>query len=489
MSEEIDYELELTENRYEIIDKILKEVYIKPTEKVTWTDLLDHVLLNKWLAIPIFIAILWAMFQFTFEVAAPFSEMITIGFGALTDLIKAPFETGVPPDWLPDLFGIFGLEIKIGDLDPTVSFLLWKELAAHPLEIWGSFIGDGIISAVGLIMSFVPNIFLLFLFLSFLEDSGYMSRAAFILDRAMVKLGLHGKSVIPMLVGFGCNVPAIMSARTIDNEVDRKITILTNPFISCGARLPVYILIGGFFFGAAASSIIFLLYVLGMAIAIIMGYIIRRFILKAKPSAFIMEFPPYRSPTVKSASLHMWERGREYIIKIFTIILLGSIIIWAITFLPWKSQPYDSYGAIFGRLMTPMFEPLGFITSPISWILIVALIFGFVAKEMVVGVIGVIMAAISTSLALIANIIGIPQTVGVAIEEVFSYNLLFTSSLTAFSYLVFTLLYIPCLATVAVMKKELNSWKWTLFGMFFTFSIAYLMSFLISGIAYLTGII
>ncbi|MHA1385730.1 MAG: nucleoside recognition domain-containing protein, partial [Candidatus Helarchaeota archaeon] len=262
MSEEIDYELELTENRYEIINKILKEIYIKPKEKFTWSELLDHVFLNKWLAIPIFVTILWAMFQFTFEVAAPLTELIEIGFSALSDMINSFFKNGVPPDWLPDLLAIFGLEIQIGDLDPTVSFFIWKELSANPYELWGSFIGDGVIGGIGLIMTFVPNIFLLFLFLSFLEDSGYMSRAAFILDRAMVKLGLHGKSVIPMLVGFGCNVPAIMSARTIDNEVDRKITILTNPFISCGARLPIYILIGGFFFGAAASSMVFLLYIL-----------------------------------------------------------------------------------------------------------------------------------------------------------------------------------------------------------------------------------
>ncbi|MHA1382776.1 MAG: nucleoside recognition domain-containing protein, partial [Candidatus Helarchaeota archaeon] len=242
-------------------------------------------------------------------------------------------------------------------------------------------------------------------------------------------------------------------------------------------------------FGAAASSMVFLLYILGMVIAILMGYIFRKTILKSKPSAFIMEFPPYRSPTVKSASLHMWERGREYIIKVFTIIFMGSMIIWAITFLPWKSPPYDSFGATFGKLLTPVFEPLGFITNPISWILIVALIFGFVAKEMVVGVIGMIMSAIAASFALIAESMGLQSIVGVAIEDLFGYNLLFTSNITVFSYLVFTLLYIPCFATVAVIKKELNSWKWTLFAIFYSFGVAYILSFFISGIAYLSGII
>ncbi len=489
MSEEVDYELELTENRYEIIDKVLKGVYTKPGEKVTWTELLDHVLLNKYLAIPIFIAILWAMFQFTFEVAAPLMELVKIGFTTLVNVIKSPFEINVPPDWLPDLVKLLGIGSFLNRPDGDAIFFLWKELATSPSEIWGSFLGDGIIGGVGLILTFVPNIFLLFLFLSFLEDSGYLSRAAFILDRAMVKLGLHGKSVIPMLVGFGCNVPAIMAARTIDDEVDRRITILTNPFISCGARLPIYILIGGFFFSAAASSIVFVLYILGMMIAIIMGFILRKTIMKSKPSAFILEFPPYRSPTIKSASLHMWERGREYIIKVFTIIFIGSIFIWMITYLPWKNQPYNSIGALFGKLLTPIFEPLGFITSPISWILIVALIFGFVAKEMVVGVIGIIMAAIVTSFGLIAEVAGFQSLVGINLGDIFSYNLLFTSNITVFSYLVFTLLYIPCLATVAVIKKELNSWKWTLFSIFYSFGVAYIASFLISGIAHLLGII
>ena len=489
MSEEIDYELEITENRYEIIDKILKGVYTKPGEKFTWTELLDHVLLNKYLAIPIFITILWAMFQFTFEVAAPLMELIEIGFGALEDLIKLPHQIGVPPDWLPDLIELLALESIFDRPDGDALFFLWQELAASPTEIWGSFFGDGIVGGVGLILAFVPNIFLLFLFLSFLEDSGYLSRAAFILDRAMVKLGLHGKSVIPMLVGFGCNVPAIMAARTIDDEMDRRITILTNPFISCGARLPVYVMIGGFFFGIAAGSVVFILYMFGMLIAILMGFLMRKTIMKSKQSAFILEFPPYRSPTLKSASIHMWERGREYIIKVFTIIFVGSIIIWAITYLPWKTQPYESYGAIFGRLLTPLFEPLGFITSPFSWILIVALLFGFLAKEMVVGVIGVIMAAIAGSIGLIVKVLGFQNLVGITLEDIFGYNCLFTSNITVFSYLVFMLLYIPCLATVAVIKKELNSWKWTIFSIVYSFGVAYLISFLISGVIYLTGVI
>ncbi|MFX1451836.1 MAG: ferrous iron transport protein B [Promethearchaeota archaeon] len=489
MSEPFDFELELTENRYEIIDKILQGVYTKPGEKVTWTELLDHVLLNKYLAIPIFIAILWAMFQFTFEVAAPLKNLIEMGFSSLADFIKSPFERGVPPDWLPDLIKVLAIHSFLNRPDGDAIFFLWQELAASPLEIVGSFLGDGVVGGVGLILSFIPNIFLLFLFLSFLEDSGYLSRAAFILDRAMVKLGLHGKSVIPMLVGFGCNVPAIMAARTIDDEVDRRITILTNPFISCGARLPIYILIGGFFFGASASSVVFVLYILGMVIAIIMGFIMRRTIMKSKPSAFILEFPPYRSPTIKSASIHMWERGKEYVIKVFTIIFIGSIFIWIITYLPWKSPPYESFGSIFGKLITPLFEPLGFITSPISWILIVALIFGFVAKEMVVGVIGVILVAIATSFALIAELAGFQNVVGLNLQDIFSYNLLFTSNITVFSYLVFTLLYIPCLATVTVIKKELHSWKWALFSIVYSFGVAYTVSFLISGIAHLLGII
>jgi len=491
LSEKKDYKLELTENRYEIIENILKDSYIKSERKFTWTDLLDTVFLNKWLGIPIFIVIIWAMFQFTFEVAAPFMELIDIGFQELVKIVQSPFNINVPPDWLPDALELFGMEVKIGNLDPNVGFFLWQELSASPFSIWGSFLSDGIIGALGFIMIFIPNIFLLFLFLSFLEDSGYLSRAAFVMDRALVKIGLHGKSFVPMLMGFGCNIPAIMAARTIEEDADRKITILVNPFISCSARLPVYVLIGGFFFAGAAGSVIFILYMLGISVAILVAFILRKTIFKAKPSAFIMELPPYRAPTLKSASLHMWEKGSAFVKKVFTVILLGSILIWAITYLPWKSAPYETYGAMLGHAIEPIFAPMGFLVSPLAWILIVALIFGFLAKEVVVEVLGVIMAAVAGVLGTILSIFSLDNLVLIFGNEDLGYNLnlLFGSPIIAFSYMVFTLLYIPCLASVGVLKKELNSWKWTVFSMVLTFVTAYCASLAISGVAQLVRLV
>ncbi|MHA1786288.1 MAG: ferrous iron transport protein B [Candidatus Helarchaeota archaeon] len=422
-----DYELILTEERYKKIEELLSETFKPPTERIIWTDVLDRVFLNKWLGIPIFLTIIWAMFQFTFEVPGPLVELI----GLLE--IVGEFVANAIPNWI------------------------------------GSLLGMGVINGLAFVLVFVPNIFFLFLFLSFLEDSGYLSRAAFVMDRAMVKLGLHGKSFIPMLMGLGCNIPAIMATRSIADENDRKITILINPFISCGARLPVYILIAGFFFPVAiVTPVVYSLYLLGFIVAVLMALLLRKTILKGKPSSFIMELPPYRTPTPKSSSLHMWEKGKEFLKKVTYILLIGSIGIWAITYLPWGTEGTDaSIAGMIGKALSPIFAPLGFTITPIGWIGIVALIFGFLAKELVVGAAGVLLT-------------------GAGFAEG-ALGAIFVHPVIAYSYMAFTLLYIPCLASFGVIKKELGSWKWTIFAMLYGLIVAYGISFLISGIATLTG--
>jgi len=429
------FEVQLIEERYEkIVNEILDEVQKVPREHLTWSDILDHVFLNKWLGIPIFIVILWAMFQFVFTVSAPFMELIGMATEAASEAITN---------------AVAGTET-------------W-------LQILGSFFADGIIGGIGFLASFIPLIFALYIFLSILEDSGYMSRAAFVMDRAMVKVGLHGKSFVPMLMGFGCNIPAIMACRTISDETDRKITILINPLMSCGARLPVYTWIAATFFPLIAGTVIFSMYLLGIFLAIILALIFRKILFKSKPPApFVIELPPYRSPTLKSTAIHMWEHGVIYVKRVYTILLGASIIIWAITHFPWNAyisgNIQQTFAGVIGGWIAPVFYPLGFTAvESMGWIIGIALIFGFLAKELVAEVIGV--------------------TIGV------SAMTLFTNPVIAYSFMAFTLIYVPCMACMGVLKSELRSKKWFIFSMTYSFFLAYLVSFLISGIAFLGGII
>ena len=424
--------MQIIEERYKKIENIIKEVQKKPKDRLTWSDILDHVFLNKWLGIPIFLVILWAMFQFIFTVATPLMELIGMGFEAAAEAINSAFAGA----------GTGG-------------------------QIFGSFLADGIVGGIGFLLSFVPLIFFLFIFLSLLEDSGYMSRAAFVMDRAMVKVGLHGKSFVPMLMGFGCNIPAIMATRTIPDDTDRKITILVNPLMSCGARLPIYTWIAAAFFPLIAGTVIFSIYLLGIVLAIFMALIFRKLLFKSKPPApFIMELPPYRAPTLKSTSIHMWERGVQYLKRVFTILLFGSIIIWALTHLPWDAyvagNMEQTIAGIIGGSLAPIFYPLGFsAVESVAWIIGTALIFGFLAKELVAEVIGV--------------------TIGISAAT------LFINPLIAYSFMAFTLIYVPCMGCMGILKSELGSKKWLAFSMTYGFFLAYLVSFLISGIAFLGG--
>jgi ferrous iron transport protein B len=403
---------------------------------------------------------MWLVFKFVFKASEPLMGMIE----------KAQ-------EWL----GSF-----IGNLLPEGS-------AVQSLVV------DGIIGGIGSVIVFVPIIFLLFLAMAILEDSGYMARAAFIMDRIMHKIGLHGRSFIPMLLGFGCNLPAIMATRTIEDKNDRLVTILINPFMSCGARLPVYaLLIGAFFPEEAAGNVLFSIYLLGIIIAIVMAKVFRKFLLKGEATPFVMELPPYRMPTLKGILIHMWERGVVYLKKAGTIIFAGCLLVWFLTNFPWNpkySKDYEnliqqakgneklisqlenerayeklekSYAGSLGKAIAPIFKPLGFG----DWKVAVGLFGGFIAKEIVVGTLGVLhslgeQGEESESLRVALRNATAPEGKKI-------YN-----PLVAYALMVFVLLYIPCIATIAVIKRETNSWRWPIFTAVYTTAVAWVVSFIV----------
>ncbi len=413
-----DPEVFFAESRYEFISKILPKV-LKGEKPLTLSDLLDRVFLNKYVGIPIFLAFWWALFRFTFDVSAPLSDLIDIIFS-----------------WLGEV---------------SRSVIVDEQLA--------SFVADGIFGGLGGVLVFLPPIFFLFFGLSLLEDSGYLARAAFVVDRLMYKLGLHGKSFIPMLIGFGCNIPGVMATRTIDSEKDRILTILINPLMSCSARLPVYILIGGAVLGAYAAAGTYAMYILGISLAVLVALLFRRTIpyFKGKPSPFILELPMYSKPVFKSTLIHMWERGSLFLRKAGTIILAGIIVVWFLSSYPWGAPLEETYLAMLGHGLEPVFRPLGF-----DWRGAVGLFFGFIAKEIVVGSFAVIF--------------GLGEESEIEeIQETIRSQGVFTP-LTGFAFMAFTLIYIPCIATVGVIYRETNSWKWTLFSVIYGLILAYITS-------------
>ncbi|WP_292465572.1 ferrous iron transport protein B [Methanolobus sp.] len=415
-----EYEAEIADKRYVAINAIFPQICTRCNVRLTKSDMIDRVLTNKYLGIPIFLALMWGAFELTFAFATPFTDMIERVFVWLAVNVSS----GLEPQWLASL------------------------------------IGDGIIGGVGAVLTFVPNIFILFFLLSLLEGSGYLARAAFIMDRLMYKIGMHGKSFIPLLMGFGCNVPAIMAARSIEDEKDRLITILVVPFVSCGARLPIYILLAGAFFGRQAGTVVFFMYVLGIVVAVISAKLLRSTIVKGKPAPFIMEMPPYRVPTLRTSIVHMWDNGAMYIKKAGTIILLGVVIIWSLASFPWGIEygSEGSYVGMIGHFFAPLLEPLGF-----DWKMTVALVFGLVAKEIVVASMGVLYGVGDNPAALTTSLIADPSI----------------TALSALSLMVFSLLYMPCVATLGVIKKETGSWKWAIFALIYGIVVAWLIAFLV----------
>lgn len=400
----------IADARYGFISGLMKDVLKKPAiERLTFSDRIDKVVLNRWLGIPLFLAILYGVFQFTFVVSVPFMDWIDEGFG-------------------------------------------WLAEQASGIGGWGgSLLADGIIGGLGSVLVFVPVIFLLYIALSILEDSGYLARAAFVMDRLMHKIGLHGRSFVPMMLGFGCNVPAIMATRTIENPKDRLVTILVNPMMSCGARLPVYALFAAAFFTAHQGLVVFSMYGIGIVLAILLAWLFRKRLITGESGHFVMELPPYRLPTITGVVVHMWERGRVFLARAGTIIFSIVMLIWLL----------DYTGALepIGRAIAPIFSPAGFG----QWQAAVTLIFGVLAKEVVVGTFGTLFAG-AEELGGLGNVIG--------------FELGWTP-LIAFSFMVMSLVYVPCMAVIAVIRRETNSWKWPGFVIGYTLVLGWILATLI----------
>lgn len=423
-----EMEAKIADQRYATIQTMLRQVCNINTSRLSGSDMVDRVVTNKYLGIPIFLTLMWAAFELTFTFATPFMNMIDIFFGWLAETTAESISIG----WLASLAG------------------------------------EGIVAGVGSVLIFLPNILLLFFMLSLLEDSGYMARAAFIMDRVMGKIGLHGKSFIPLIMGFGCNVPAIMATRTIEDPRDRLVTILVAPFVSCGARLPVYVLLAGAFFGRDAGIVIFGLYALGILVAVLSAKFMRSSVLKGEDSPFIMELPDYRLPTLKGSLIHMWERGKIYLKKAGGIILIGVVGVWLLASIPapgsggtfGSEEIYgtsDSLIGLIGHAIEPLVAPLGF-----DWKIAVALVFGIVAKEIVVGSMGVLYGAGEDEQNLSAILAAGAMT-----------------PLIGLGLMVFTLLYAPCFACIGVIKRETGSWKWTLFQLVYGTGLAWTFAFIL----------
>jgi len=468
-------EMVIAERRYGFISGACQEaVRVTVEARHTMSDRIDSVVTNRILGLPIFLVLMWLMFKFTFVASEPLVGWVEAGFGLLAEAVGGVLTEGT---------------------------------------LLQSIVVDGAIGGVGNVLVFVPIIFLLFLFMALLEDSGYMARAAFIMDRIMHKIGLHGQSFIPMLLGFGCNVPAIMATRVIASRKDRLVTILVNPFMSCGARLPIYTLFIGVFFPNSGGTVLFTLYVLGAVVAMLSAKLFRRYLLPGPTSPFVMELPPYRMPTLRGALLHTWERGRLYIKKAGTVILVGSVAIWFISNFPSTpkySKDYEalmeqavqrpgegkaadetvkqleaemqaeklakSYAGRLGKAIEPLIRPLGF-----DWKIGVGLVGGFVAKEIVVSTLGTLYSiseADEESQPLRERLQSARWPDG---RKVYS-------PLVAFALMVFCLLYVPCLVALAVIRKETNSWRWPLFTAAYTTTVAWVASFIVYQIGSAFGI-
>ncbi len=407
--------LRIAKARYDFIDSIVKQVEVRPKEMWTLTDALDHVFTHKILGIPIFISIMWMIFQFTFSISAPFSDLLSKGF---------------------DILGKY----------------------AHLIPGWaGSFVGEGLISGVGSVLTFVPLIFFLFFSMGILEDSGYMSRAAFLIDRIMHRFKLSGRAFIPLLLGFGCNASAIMTTRTLEGEKERLVSVLINPFATCSARLPIYAVLSAAFFGAFGGFAIFSIYMISIFVALTMA-VVFNFILRNKESSpFVIEMPRYKSPTAKGLGIYTWSRGKHFLKKAGGIILGATAVVWLLSNLPVGSQIGDSFAAQIGKAISPILAPLGF-----DWHVTLALIFGGVAKEVTV-----------TTLGTFAN------------GNLESFLPTILNPVTAYALMLFALLYIPCAATQATMKMETGSYKWPIFSVIWGLSLAYAVAFAFEKIAYL----
>jgi ferrous iron transport protein B len=430
-----DPETAFTDARYGFIDGALKQTFKEGKKDILKvTHWIDRLVINKLAGFPLFFLFMFIMFEGTFILGE------------------------YPMQWIESLVSAFG------------SFLN-RYIAEGPLK---DLLINGIIGGVGSVIVFLPNIVILYLFISFMEDTGYMARAAFIMDKFMQKMGLHGKSFIPLVMGFGCNVPAIMSTRIIESRNTRLITMLINSLMSCSARLPVYILICGAFFPHHGGIALFALYITGIALAIIMARIFKKFLIRGEDLPFVMELPPYRMPTIKAMSRHCWDRTSQYLKKMGGIILLASIIVWFLNYYPRPTeQNSDSYIAKIGKFIEPAIRPLGF-----DWKIGASLISGMTAKEIIVSTMGIIYTGEDEDELLLKERLQ---------NERYANGDKVFSPLVAASFLLFVLIYFPCIATIAAIKNESGSWKWALFVIFYTTALAWLLSFAVYQVGRLIG--
>jgi len=436
----------ITDLRYGFISGALKETLkVNKVERLRKTKIIDNYLTNKYLGIPLFILFMWLTFFSTFKLGGYPKYWLELGIGKLAELTTSVLSPGIIRDFLV----------------------------------------DGIIGGVGGVLVFLPNIVILFLFIAFMEDTGYMARAVFIMDKVMHKIGLHGKSFIPLFMGFGCNVPAIMATRIIESRRDRLITMLITPFMSCSARLPVYILFISAFFVKNQGSVLFMLYLSGIILAIISALLLKKFFFKGEEIPFVMELPPYRMPTIRSIFKHVGFRTGLYLKKIGGVILIASIIIWFLSNFPQQAKLSEihkieqagnpapdnkferqgnSFLGMIGQAIEPVMKPLGF-----DWRLSVSILSGVAAKEVVVSTLGILYQTDDNSA-------GGSLAEKIRTHESFPGTKTF-NSLIAFSFMLFILTYFPCIGVIAAIKRESGGWKWALFTVVYTTTVAWLLSF------------
>lgn len=473
-----DIESLMADARYAQASGLTHEVLKRPDiRKMELTEKIDRIVLNRFFGIPIFLAAMWLVFKLTFDVSTPFADWMDA-------MVNGPFRR-----WAEAILGFI-----------------------HAPAWTVSLAADGIIAGVGFVLVFVPVIFAMMFFITFLEGSGYMARAAFVMDRAMHAIGLHGKSFIPMLLGFGCNVPAVYATRVLENPRDKALTALLIPLMSCGARLPVYVVFIGAFFTAYAGTVLWSLYVMGIALAILMGIIFKRTLFKGEAPMFIMELPPYRMPSLRSLMIHTWEKGKHFLIKAGTYILAVSILVWFLLNLPWGIEhKKDSYLGKMGQVIAPVLEPLGFG----NWEAASSLVSGLIAKEIVVGTMGEIyverseagsqkseerpaltddLKEMGTSFAgaakdSVANVI---STFGIAsmsseesagekqerspLRDVIKNKF---TPLSAYAFITFVLLYMPCVVVAIAMRQEFGTWKWFAIAFGYQMVLAWVVAFVI----------
>ncbi|MDR3308507.1 MAG: ferrous iron transport protein B [Tannerella sp.] len=424
-----DVETVISDAKYGFIAGALQETLtVGSLDSNRKTRFIDSLVTNRWLGFPIFILLMWVMFMATFY------------FGAY------------PQEWIEEGFALIGESLA-------------ALMSEGPLR---DMLVNGIIGGVGSVMVFLPNILILFLFISFMEDSGYMSRAAFIMDKLMHKIGLHGKSFIPLIMGFGCNVPAIMASRTIESRSSRLITILINPFVSCSARLPVLLLLAGTFFPHSAGTVLIAMYVIGIVIAALTARLFRRTLYKVDETPFVMELPPYRMPTLHAILRHVWDKGKHYLKKMGGFILVASVVIWFLSYYPrveadafateqtTETDRYEhSYLGRIGKICEPVIRPLG-----LDWKAGVALISGTMAKEVIVSTLGVIYKNEDEA------------TLSATLEASGDFT-----SKSALAFMVFVLLYFPCIATLAAIANESGNRRWVFFSIFYNTVIAWILAY------------